>query len=727
MLLNIFLGCVIFLITNSCLLYASHLLVRKFFSHQPPAVRLVAHGVFYYAFIVLILQALSPLHAIARIWVTLFCIAVALAAHFSWGSLRDFSADIDPLRAWLRDGLNSRWAALIIVCGFAVLFALTRALLMPPLVYDCVTYHLTFAAMWIKKGTIFIFKAPDQIIDCAYFPINGELFASWLLLPFQSDLLANTMNFPLTLLAGIGCYAIARELGLTRKEASFAPALVCFAPMVFSQLTTALVDNATCAFYVASVLFILRYLRNGHLHEGLLAIAAAGIMAGIKHSGIPVLGLIFIAFAVRLLRTGSLRGLIRKCAAVCAGLLIICALGGRQYILNTLDAGNPLYPFSVEIAGTRLLEGSAQWKLVDEWIAEQERAKGLDKYSLWEKEYRKLLYMSITLGPKFLAFILLALISLLLRPDGISRGRWCFLTALWFVPMLLFYADTDANAARKGPWIESSSRFLSPSVALFTIMGLTVIKKFRHYLRGVDFFLVALVVWDLLYINKNHLWQVEALYPFIALLIVIAVLSMARVRQSLRKEAGVVGTGQSPGLFFWGGLIGRGQWIVYPAGLLVLVAGLYFLQCYRDATRYTYYSGHADHQSFTALANTQVGAWEFLDRPASPKTIALSMDPETPLGYWLFYPLMGRRLQNDVMYVSAKDKWDVPAWVDRGLLRGNDFETWLYNLKRLNVDCVMLAAPWPVEHSWMHTHEDQFKLIFSDSRCRIYAFTGDRP
>ena len=81
--------------------------------------------------------------------------------------LRDFSAETEPLRAWLRDGLNSRWTALIMVCGFVVLLALSRALLMPPLVYDCLTYHLTFAAMWIKKGAIFLFKAPDQIIDCA--------------------------------------------------------------------------------------------------------------------------------------------------------------------------------------------------------------------------------------------------------------------------------------------------------------------------------------------------------------------------------------------------------------------------------------------------------------------------------------------------------------------------------------------------------------------------------
>ena len=104
--------------------------------------------------------------------------------------------------------------------------------------------------------------------------MNGELFASWFLLPFHNDLLVNAMNFPVTLLGGIACYAIARELGLSRKEASCAPALLCFAPMIYSQITTAYVDNAVFTFCSASVLFTIRYLRRGYLHDTLLALAA---------------------------------------------------------------------------------------------------------------------------------------------------------------------------------------------------------------------------------------------------------------------------------------------------------------------------------------------------------------------------------------------------------------------------------------------------------------------
>jgi Na+-transporting NADH:ubiquinone oxidoreductase subunit NqrD len=116
MLSNTLLGCTIFLITNTSLLYTSHLLVRRFIPHFPPSVRLVAIGTLFYASIIVIFQALSPFHAITKTWVTFTCLLLAGGSHFLWGKHRDLEADSEPLTTWLRDGLSSRWAALIIIC-----------------------------------------------------------------------------------------------------------------------------------------------------------------------------------------------------------------------------------------------------------------------------------------------------------------------------------------------------------------------------------------------------------------------------------------------------------------------------------------------------------------------------------------------------------------------------------------------------------------------------------
>ena len=327
MVFNIISGLSVFLITNVSLFYTAHLLIRRFFSHAPPSVRLVAIGSLFYAFIILIFQALSPFHAISRAWVTLTCLFLAVVSHFMWGKERNLKADIEPIRVWIRDGLNSRWAVLIIVCGFIVFLSLSRALLMPPLAWDCLTYHLTFAALWMKKGTLFFFKAPDQIFTCAFLPINGEIFASWLLLPFHNDLLGNTMNFPITLLGGISCYAITRELGLTRKEASFAPVLICFAPVIYSQITNQYVDITVFTFCTAAVLFTLRYLRRGYLQDSFLALIASGILLGTKFTGIPIAGLIFLANTIKTVRSVRYHGFWRKLILLLLGVSILWLLG----------------------------------------------------------------------------------------------------------------------------------------------------------------------------------------------------------------------------------------------------------------------------------------------------------------------------------------------------------------------------------------------------------------
>jgi len=81
----------------------------------------------------------------------------------------------------------------------------------PPLDADSLLYHLAFPASWIKSGTLdtpfFIFGSkpilfPGSLIDSApsYFPINAELFFTWLVLPLRNAFLADFEKFHFTLL-----------------------------------------------------------------------------------------------------------------------------------------------------------------------------------------------------------------------------------------------------------------------------------------------------------------------------------------------------------------------------------------------------------------------------------------------------------------------------------------------------------------------------------------------
>ena len=165
--LDIIKGCAVFLTGNISLLYAAHLVTRRFYSAAPPAARLAASGTVFYALVVLTLQALSPLHAITGPGVAISSFVIALVFHLLWRKHRNFRADLEPVAAWVRNGLASRWSLLIIAGGFVVLLSLSRALLMPPMSWDSLTYHLTFAAYWVQKGSLLRFIAPDQIIENA--------------------------------------------------------------------------------------------------------------------------------------------------------------------------------------------------------------------------------------------------------------------------------------------------------------------------------------------------------------------------------------------------------------------------------------------------------------------------------------------------------------------------------------------------------------------------------
>ena len=118
-----------------------------------------------------------------------------------------------------------------------------------------------------------------------------------------------------------------------------------------------------------------------------------------------------------------------------------------------------------------------------------------------------------------------------------------------------------------------------------------------------------------------------------------------------------------------------------------------------------------------------MNGWEFLDQSDDEKTIAMTKGWDPPGHNWFFYPLLGRWLQNDIVYISTKYKWEVPAWLHQGLLRGNDSSIWFYNLNAKKVDYILVAKPWPIELNWIKLYEDKFQLMFSNENCKIFKHT----
>ena len=86
----------------------------------------------------------------------------------------------------------------------------------------------------------------------------------------------------------------------------------------------AYVDNTVFAFCTASVLFTLRYLRRGYLHDALLAFTASGILLGVKYNGIPIVGLILISIIIKMISHARQSDVLKKLILIILGLLILC-------------------------------------------------------------------------------------------------------------------------------------------------------------------------------------------------------------------------------------------------------------------------------------------------------------------------------------------------------------------------------------------------------------------
>jgi hypothetical protein len=291
---------------------------------------------------------------------------------------------------------------------------------------------------------------------------------------------------------------------------------------------------------------------------------------------------------------------------------------------------------------------------------------------------------------------------------------------MWTIPIIIFYTNTTATIAREGGGDVINARYLSLYIALFTTQGLVVLQKLFKHSRNLNFILVAFIVWDLLYINKSYLWEIEVLYPFLALLIPLTIILFKVVAKKIKAFASKGKISLIPTRLSIGDGIIFQRWSTFVLSFVVLVTGLYFLQSYRDATRYTYYRAHTDLHN---IPRKFIDGWEFMDQPDGKKTIALTTEWKPPGTKLFFYPLMGRWLQNDIVYISAKYKWDVPTWLHRGLLRGNDSSIWLDNLKKNKVDYIVINKPSPIEGVWMRRYHDKFQLVFTDEYCTIFKYT----
>ncbi len=249
------------------------------------------------------------------------------------------------------------WLPVLIVAGMYAVF-LIDGLTRYPTGSDGLTYHLPTAVMWMQQQALSLVPGDLHMS----LPQNGMIIP--FLLSFAKLERGITLaHLPVALLLGAVIYALTRAVGVSRKGSLAGVCLVLSIPIVVFQSFSSYIDLYAAAFWLSALLALtwVARVKDRKRRTGLLILAglSAGLALGSKTTYlllVPVLGI--VAMAVEWIRSpgqGRSVGEAGRNLVLFALAGLVCS--GFWFVRGAVQAGNPVYPLSVEIGGHRLFAG----------------------------------------------------------------------------------------------------------------------------------------------------------------------------------------------------------------------------------------------------------------------------------------------------------------------------------------------------------------------------------
>jgi hypothetical protein len=254
-------------------------------------------------------------------------------------------------------GLSYWWIPVLIVGGMYLVF-LVDALTRYPSGHDTLHYHLPQAVRWMQQQRLdLVLGTTAQTL-----PENG-MIAPFLLAFSRSEHLFTVVHLPKALLLAGVTFGLAQALGVRRIAAIVAGLLALSVPMVVFQSFSGYVDLYAAASWLSAVL-ALAWASRAEFDRGrrgliILAGLSAGVALGSKTTYLIMNAMLLLAaVSIDWIRPRARQ--MHQFQPVRNGLLfglasLVCS--GFWFARNTVQAGNPLYPFRIAIAGHEILPG----------------------------------------------------------------------------------------------------------------------------------------------------------------------------------------------------------------------------------------------------------------------------------------------------------------------------------------------------------------------------------
>ena len=271
------------------------------------------------------LSAFGAVDRVVLLAALAFLFAAALAAARFRGALRP-----PPLPGGLRRLLEvPALLALAGVVALALAYVVALIVGTPPNTWDSLTYHLARAALWRQAGGVGdIESSYDQRLDGS--PPNAEIALTFVFELTRDERFVGFLQLAAGLATASAVFALARALGLERREAAFGALLFLTLPIVLLQSSTTQNDLVAASFLAAAAVFVLGTSRGELVLAGLATALAVGTKIPAAY-GLVVLLAIAVVAPPRSARAGRVLALI-------AG----AALGSYWYLVNLVRSGHVL-------------------------------------------------------------------------------------------------------------------------------------------------------------------------------------------------------------------------------------------------------------------------------------------------------------------------------------------------------------------------------------------------
>ena len=571
-------------------------------------------------------------------------------------------------------------------------------LISPPLDCDSLLYHLVFPASWIKSGSLntpfFIFGScpivsPGALETSApsYYPINAELFFTWLMLPLRNAFLADLGEVPFYFAGMLAFYAILRKYNLNQKIALLSGFLLVLTPNIFKQIKTASQTDFICAVLFILVFFTLLLLKlNFTFKHAILFGITSGLFVGAKFSNVIWLtALLPLTFYIvyRGVKLRKFSGIKIIIFLGCISSMIIL-FGGYMYIKNYYFTGNPFFPVEFRMFDKVVFKGfvnSATFKM-------QIFPCGISDLMKLFKEGLGVQFLALTLPCTFLPIFFYRYLKSRVTPFG--EYMLVFITPL--IALILYKIFIGIYIAR----------YFFPYLSIGLLTGVIFVTKLprgEKYFMVVSFVSFFVAAFELAHRHELILSLLLSLLFFVVLVI------YKKQLISLYKSR----------------ILGRVILVMLLLGLLFLVY-LYRKYNKEEFDRYPLIFNRNEAWQI------DIGkGWHALDELTKEGArVAYTGRQEC-------YPLFGKGTKNEVKYVSINEKEITPYNNPDGRYRQiQDFSAWRENLKRYEVEYLFVAKPvfknresvdpdkFPIEDEWANAHAEDFQLLFSNSLTRIY-------